>query len=389
MLNLLSWAAVEFTSIKGDILGPADRLIVLRKVDAWNNEHRQKGNEQRNQKLLSEKSIVLISSSLGIATANMADYEMYGAPDPSSQLATEYSQYKCLDQQISNSSGQKVHTVNFSNVAALISEDLLVAKEAVRLHGKPALIILAIAPRDFLDHYTAAYHRSRLAQILMTRQAEMVWDNSKSNHENLDVLMCKIWPYYSQRVEYRDLFVKIACESFDRSDSLFSATKRLGNSTSKQTVSPKLIDESKAKEDSRTEKPLVLSDEPASEDKLVKFDSDYRGRYLPIDSDRWKLEMESLKSFTQFCSEQKIPLLIVTMPITARNQKLLPADFLATHMKAVNEIATSSSSKFLNLMDDPRFIQSDFSDTVHLRSTGGIKLAKIISEEIQRQHLLP
>lgn len=392
ILNVISWAALEFTSIKSDILGPADRLIVLRKLDAWKNEQktsRQIITGSENTNLRSEKSIVFISSSLGIATANMADYELYGAPDPSSQLATEYSRYKCLDEQVRDRTALKTRTVNLSNVAALISEDLLVAKEAVRLHGRPSLIILAIAPRDFLDHYTAAYHRSRLAQILMTRQAEMVWDNNKSNHENLDVLMCKIWPYYSQRVEYRDLFVKIACECFDRSDSLFSATKRLSNPASKQTVISNLIGESKAKQHSRTEKPLVLSDDPASEDKLVKFDNDYRGRYLPIDLDRWKLEMESLKSFTQFCSEQKIPLLIVTMPITSRNQKLLPADFLATHMKAVNKIATSSSSKFLNLMDDSRFIQSDFSDTVHLRSTGGIKLAKIITEEIQRQHLLP
>jgi len=384
LFNVISWAAVEFTPIKTDILGPADRLIVLRKLDSWNSGH----TERQNNKALSEKSIVFISSSLGIAAANMADYEMYGAPDPFSQQATEYSKYKCLDQQISESSGQTTRTVNLSNVAALISEDLLVAKEAVRLHGKPSLMILAIAPRDFLDHYTAAYHRSRLAQILMTRQAATYWNTSKSIQENLDILICKIWPYYSQRVEYRDLLIKMACENFSRSESLFSATKRLENPAQKQTEPSKLEAPKADEKATQSTKPLVLTDDLASEDKLVKFDNDYRGRYLPIDSDRWKLEMESLRSFTQFCNEEKIPLLVVTMPITARNRNLLPPAFLAEHMKAVNEIAISSSTKFLNLMADERFVPSDFSDTVHLRSDGSKKLAKIISAEIQRLHLL-
>ncbi len=323
----------------------------------------------------------------------MADYQTFGAPEPYSQLAAEYSEYKCLDQQISESSGKPTRTVNLSNVAALISEDLLVAKEAVRLDGKPSLIILAIAPRDFLDHYTAAYHRSRLAQILITRQAGAYWNTSKSIQENLDTLICKIWPYYSQRVEYRDLLIKIACESFNRSESLFSATKRLENPS--QNPAPKQTETTKPEvpqEDEKatvSAKPLVLTDDLASEDKLVKFDNDYRGRYLPIDSDRWKLEMESLRSFIQFCNEEKIPLLVVTMPITARNRNILPPAFLAEHMKAVTEIATSSRTKFLNLMADERFAPSDFSDTVHLRSPGAIKLAKLISAEIQQQHLLP
>jgi lysophospholipase L1-like esterase len=51
--------------------------------------------------------------------------------------------------------------------------------------------------------------------------------------------------------------------------------------------------------------------------------------------------------------------------------------------------AATSSVNFLDLMADPRFTPADFSDTVHLRSDGSIKLAKIISAEIQQRRLLP
>jgi hypothetical protein len=388
LLNLITWSVAEFTPIKGAILGPADRLIVLRKLDAWNNEQINYRRSEKDQRL-KEESIIFISSSLGIAAANMADYEMYKTPNPLSQQATEYSQYRCLDQHIREMADTNTRTVNFSNVAAMISEDLLIAKEAVRLHGKPSLMILAIAPRDFLDHYTAAYHRSRLAQILISRQTGYIWDTNKSKQENLDAFVCKIWPYYSQRVEYRDLFIKIACESFNRSESLFSAATKLDKKSSNQEVKAVTVGPDETTNNSQSAKPLVLSDDLASEEKLIIFDNDYRGRYLPIDSDRWKHEIDSLKSLTQYCRDKKIPLLIVTMPITQRNQKLLPPDFLSAHTKAVSEIATSSSSRFLDLMADPRFTQSDFSDTVHLRSTGGIKLARIITDEIREQHLLP
>lgn len=380
LYTLVCMAAVELTPLKRDILGPSERLIVLRKIDNWYNS-------KKSPRTDAEKSIVFISSSLGIAAGNLADYKMYGKPSPDSPSTMDYSQFRCLDDQIAETSGQRTKTANFSNSAALISEDLLVAKEAVRLQGKPSLIILAIAPRDFLDHYTAAYHRSRLAQILLIRQAGPSWEMKKSIQENLDKLLCKAWTYYSQRVEFRDLAVAKACELFNRSATLFSAIESKATNESPKAP-PERTDEPSSQE-TPSLTPLILKDNVLPEQILVKFDNDYRGRYLPIDTDRWKLEMDSLSQFTQFCRENQIPLLVVAMPITERNRNLLPKDFLTKHMNLVNEKTKKTSTKFLNLMADHRFTSDDFSDTVHLRSTGAVKLTKIITDEIQQQHLLP
>ncbi len=377
MYTLICLFALKLTPLKKAILGPEERLTVLQKVDNWNTS----------RSIGTEKPIFFISSSLGAAAANHADYKIYGAPNPSSLNSMDYSQFKYLDRQIAEVCGQKTRTVNFSNSAALISEDLLVAKEAVRLQKKPSLIILAIAPRDFLDHYTAAYHRSRLAQILLTRQASSSWELDKSTQENLDKLLCKAWPYYSLRVEFRDLAVKKVCESFNRSVSLYYATKLQDKRKTKSVLEAEGLEPSKKESPSLT--PLILKDEVLPENILVKFDSDYRGRYLPLDAERWKQEMESFSQFTHFCREQNIPLLIVAMPLTERNLNLLPQDFLTKHIELITEIAQDPPTIFLNLMADTRFTPADFSDTVHLRSDGSIKLAKLISAEIQQQHLLP
>jgi hypothetical protein len=371
LLNLVSWSAAELTSLKIAILGPSERLIVLTKLDNWN---------KRPAVDRKESSIALISSSLGIAAANMADYKQYGLPDPSTPDAMQYSQFKTLDKMLEQKTGRKIRTTNFSNSAALISEDLLVAKEAVRLNAKPSLIVLAIAPRDFLDHFTATYHRSRLAQILISRQAP-IWQRDKTPQVNLDVLMSKIWPYYSQRVEYRDLAIQAVCQAFNRSANLFSATQKLVSQNPKTLETPPSETQP---EEAKAPVQLFLSDEVMSEEKLRKHELDYRGRYLPIDQDRWEKEINSLKQFTQFCHDQNIPLLIVAMPLTQRNRQLLPPEFLQKHMQAVQDLA-KSKAVLLNLMDDERFVKTDFSDTAHLRSDGGVKFAEILSDEIKKQ----
>jgi hypothetical protein len=376
-LNLVSWSAVEFTGLKIAILGPSERLTVLTKLDNWN----RKGAIDAK-----ESSIALVSSSLGIAAANMSDFKNYGSPVPFSEDAVKYSKYRALDQLLEKKVGKKTRTINFSNSASLVSEDFLIAKEAVRLQGKPSLIILAIAPRDFLDHFTPTYHRSRLAQILISRLAP-IWQQDKPPQVNLDVLMCKIWPYYSQRVEYRDLIIQAVCQAFNRPYSLYAATHKLQSLTQKNAEpapSERQTPEQKAPAT------LFLSDEVLPEENMRKQELDYRGRYLPIDKERWNQEINSLKQFTQFCQEQNIPLLIVAMPITQRNRNLLPPEFLQKHMQAVQDLS-KSKALLLNLMDDNRFGKTDFSDTVHLRTDGGVKFSEILSEEIEKHQsqLLP
>jgi len=374
ILNLLSWSAVEFTALKSAILGPSERLIVLTKLDCWNRKAATDANE---------RSIAFFGSSLGMAAATMADFKQYGSPDPLSPDAMKYSQYRTLDELLEKKIGKETRTINFSNSASLVSEDFLIAKEAVRLQGKPSLIILAIAPRDFLDHFTATYHRSRLAQILISRQAPL-WQPNKAPQGNLDTLMCKIWPYYSQRVEYRDLAIQTVSQTLNRPSNLYFAKHILESPTQKKSE-PSPSERQNSSQKARAA--LYLSDEILPEETLCKHELDYRGRYLPIDQERWDKEMYSLKQFTQFCHDQNIPLLVVAMPITQRNQKLLPPAFLKKHMQDVQELA-NSKAVVLNLMNDNRFGKTDFSDTVHLRSDGGVKLAEILSEEIKKQQAL-
>lgn len=398
LFNLISWYAVEYTDLRIDILGPSERLIVLRKLEEWS-----KPAQVAAQKASNTEPVVFISSSLGISAANLADHKKYGQPELKIENYLAYDKYRSLDDAIAKHTGKKTSTINFSNAASLVSEDLLIAREAVRLRGKPAVIVLGIAPRDFLDHYTNAYHRSRLAQILMARQVTDLWRFNKTAQENLDTNMAKIWPYYSQRVEHKDLAIKLACQRLNRSADLFSAVSRApaGDnqlspiapaeaSTSKEKTAPPAgngiieILFGKKKESASDAGVGTIRDTPPTEEILKKFDSDYRGRYLPLDMDRWTLEIKSLREFVEFANEKKIPLLIVGMPLSPRNRELIPAQFLQKHLKEVEEITTNQPYvRFINLLEDPQFLAEDYSDTVHLRSSGSLKLVEMIGADLK------
>ncbi|MFA6555614.1 MAG: hypothetical protein WCT03_04255, partial [Candidatus Obscuribacterales bacterium] len=63
----------------------------------------------------------------------------------------------------------------------------------------------------------------------------------------------------------------------------------------------------------------------------------------------------------------------------------LPAAFLKEYNTALKAATTGKPTvHFINLIDDPQFLISDYSDTVHLRSNGSKKLIEILIAEIKK-----
>lgn len=370
LLSAAASAATSIPALRHAVYGPEERLFVLSTLD-------------KNVKNISTaddaKSVVILSSSLGIYSAAMTDALKYNEPDLSKIDFMKYSKFKVLDDKFADIGKVKTRTLNLSNSAMMISEQALMLKELLRQGARPDLVILEIAPRDFLDHYTAAYHRSRLSQILMIRQSALAWDYKASAADNLNRLMAKIWGYYSQRVEFRDYLVQAACEYFDRASSLYGAQVRMAEAKTRDV--PVLQKEP----DVATEKPDATAgnarlgavvEAPPSAYVLKKSLSDYRGRYLPIDKDRWKLELEALDDFCKVANGSNVPVLIVGMPLPDINRELLPKGFVVEYKTSVQDtLRKFSNISYLDLFASPEFQLSDFIDTCHLRGLGGNKLA--------------
>lgn len=398
------WAATELTTFGQVLSGPTERLIALKKIDDWSREAAASKSKERPVMLLGSS---LIMSSSYLCDTKYSPEKISADRNQAEQEFLNYQYFKYLEHQLSAAEKKPVRVVNLANSASLISEDLLLVKESMSAAQKPALIIVGIAPRDFLDHYTAAYHRSRLAQILLSRQSSLAWNFQTSPQENLDRIFTKIWCFYSQRVEYKTALVKSACDFFNRSASLFDATKKqeqkAANITSAQgttakphekeqqvastaQASPNLTTKEKA---APVDMRGIYRDEIGSEPLLKRYDCDYRGRYLPLDRDRLALEKQSLEELVQFCKKNETPLVLISMPLTQRNFNLLPPEFRKEYFDFINSLNLQAPyGRLINITESLDFVQDDFVDTVHLRSSGGKKVADLVAREVASNHLL-
>ena len=66
---------------------------------------------------------------------------------------------------------------------------------------------------------------------------------------------------------------------------------------------------------------------------------EYNGRYFGISSRTIKTQLKFLELIVELCREQKIRLMIVNMPLTARNKNLLQEDFYHDYLNCLKEIA--------------------------------------------------
>lgn len=369
LVSAAASAATSNPALRQAVYGPEERLFVLSTLDVVKNASTTDD----------AKSVVILSSSLGIYSAAMTDALKYKEPDLSTIDFMKYSKFRVLDDKFAELGKVKTRTLNLSNSAMMISEQVLMLKELLRQGCKPDLVILEIAPRDFLDHYTAAYHRSRLSQILMIRQSPLSWDFGSSASDNLNRLLAKIWGYYSQRVEFRDYLVQAVCEYFDRASSLYGAQARMAEAKLRDVPVPMPeADADSEKPDSTAANARLgaVVEAPPSAYVLKKSLSDYRGRYLPIDNDRWTLEIAALEDFCQVARRASLPVLVVGMPLPEVNRSILPEKFAVEHrMKLRDTLKRFSNITYLDLYASTDFELSDFIDSCHLRGLGGGKLA--------------
>lgn len=368
------------------ILGPnqlKDRPPVLTKLDRYNEEHGLR------------PTIVLIGSSLAQFSSNLCDAHFYGRPDLNKEFAS-YSRFRYLDEAVSKASGNTtvVETANLANPGTMISEDFLILKEVLSKKNPPKAVVLEIGPRDFIDNMTPEPYRSRLSQVLSKRQEPFSWRRDRTLSENMDITAEKTSLFYSMRGEFHDCLVRIACDYLHHPASMYQASLlskmappqgALSAKSSKEqpaVPSGKSVSQEALKQVDKEMRFGHIDDRPGNEAFMAYSESEYKNRYLPINRKKWSAEAACLRQIVGYCASRKIPLVVVNMPLTERNLNILPADFKAEYEQTIKAILKpepgNSSLVFVDLRTDKRFVQNDFRDTVHMRSTGGAKLVDLI-----------
>jgi hypothetical protein len=116
--------------------------------------------------------------------------------------------------------------------------------------------------------------------------------------------------------------------------------------------------------------------------------AEYRQRYTPFRPRVFSTQSNYLDRFLKLTKDRGIKVVLVNMPITNENLKLLPPGVYDNYLNQVKHAATTSSASFIDLNKQGIFPAAEFADTVHLNGRGGMHFFKLACEQLIAQDCL-
>ncbi|MBX9667913.1 MAG: hypothetical protein K2X93_09860 [Candidatus Obscuribacterales bacterium] len=398
-------AVVLFVLLNVFLLGhlPEDKTVLTKEaIQNSANERKQEGDWvwwiTRNY-LVEEKNPDLVfmgSSQMGSALFACEASYLNEAIDTVVHRESRFAAHELKDRL-----GTEPTTFNLSIGGAMASDQFMLAKSLFNKAHKPQLVVIGVNPRDFID-------------------------NSMPSASASDP-----FHYLSPYVELGDLNQCAFPDAIGWMDwqlNHYVATKALGEKI--RTALPKAVlswlGESEAKTASLhtvSDKGEVLAQEgkttndneqPLTKDNLLKAiygstgnirpglwkviactwgafqdnTEEYRSRYRDSSPPIYSGQKRFFEQLLAYLKAEDVSVLVVGMPSLWPNRALLPDKFWAGFREYLATSTTKYGAAFIDLSDDARFDSKDYLDTVHLNSTGGTRLVKIVAEKISSEKKL-
>jgi hypothetical protein len=168
----------------------------------------------------------------------------------------------------------------------------------------------------------------------------------------VELFVCSASTVYEQRSHLKDIVVNGVCDWLHRDKDLWSANLAVR----------------------KTEK------------SMTRFDRDlanYQTRYVPPNFDRLKREAPALKKLADLCSKHGAKLVLINMPLSAPNKKLLDAKLYGEYKSA---LAGAGSASTVEVLDSDKwsdqFPREVFLDSAHLNRAGSKRLQELVAPAV-------
>ena len=262
-----------------------------------------------------------------------------------------HRQMSFFQEQLSKRLGHRVCVFSLGSPGQMISDSYVLTRALFPVK-KPKLVIATIAPRDFVDN---------------TLPCPASTDHFKffSNFLDLNAQAAAAYPDFFSRLgaEIERLPVKqtgkFRLNKFaEANESTYSNSEISRIGPGKSVVPAKAI--------------------PT----MVDNTAEYKERFRNPNSANYQAEMQFFNSWLAEMRKQGIEVVVVAMPTTESNRKLLPDSFWTMFRKDVAAVCQKNNSDWFDLSDSGLFTQVDYLDTVHLNAYGGIRLFPVLAERL-------
>jgi hypothetical protein len=318
-------------------------------------------------------NILMLGSSLLAATSS-ADFVRDSSKDCHISL-NFYTRSRTLDGLLNGLIHIPAKSFNMGIAACMVDEDRLLLEKALREGKKPKMLLLLLAPRDFLDNTHG--HVFKYLQSKRPFWEKLNCDGTPQQIFERAALSISI--IYARRGQYMQVLEQMVCGWLHRAPNLFYASR--GPGYWEDFSAPKFTLRHAARTDISASQTIGFT-ASAKSLALKKMLSYYRNAYLPLNHDRMTHELQSLNKLLDEATQNKILTVVVNMPRGSLNEALLPADFACTYKDMLRRTCQAHAVKFTDFQDNPEFSDEDYTDGVHLSPKGSAKFYTLLSTQL-------
>lgn len=313
--------------------------------------------------------IVILGSSLILAPSQrLGDiYEFASELDGQRETIVKSTHY---ERELKMLTGLNLSIKNLAIHGAMLTDQELITKELIAHGNAPKLLILTLAPRDFIDNilgrdldntpikrvFSFMARRKCLLPKELSLEAVGDWLDLHQKFTNL------------VRRKLGRALVESTCRITGRQENLWLAA----NQGTSQRVNT-LIAAPAGSPGARPEKNELLAEDI----------SHYRRRYLPPDEKRFTEQELALKALLTRATEAGIKVIIVEMPLTKENISILLPHQYRCFKESIQHLASLHSVSLVDFGDvKPTFDAADFIDSVHLSKRGAERFIPLFCKKV-------
>lgn len=294
---------------------------------------------------------------------------------------------------------------------AMMSDVYLITRQSLTVNGSPRTLIYGCAPRDFYDNnaptptstmiYRYLFPPTEIFSADACRYDSNVWSRfyfalggliyfTNHNHEIVEALTKSFAGYLNSlslapALGGKDLIGETKATEPCPIKVFQPATSAAASGTQAGGPSPTLGGVALGtcaggSSGTRAEAASASPRERAEHQRALEASlTEYRARYTNISQAGLGTQLAFAKPLIDLCKARSIKLVLVNMPLSEANRKLLPAQFYSQFNSRITELTKSNDIPLVDLSSSAEFTDSDFDDTVHLNAGGGAKfLQKVL-----------
>lgn len=315
--------------------------------------------------------ILMFGSSLMLSVTNCAEATYLGRPID----RTLHHRSHCLEDTLAKKGQAKVESYSFANGGQMASDAYAIEKALVDRHNRPKLIVWGVAPRDFVDSAFNGPLSSDTARYMNKIAGYPIIESThRSLTGYLEQFFMKISFLFQNRAD-------LVCVAHNLQRELRSVISSYGV-IRPSAIKRKQLELSQATADDVEIGDAIVLPINSYSEKLIDNTKEYRVRYNPFKPRTFNEQLFYLEKFLSFNRSFGINVALVNMPLTGINLALMPDGVYERYLSQMQKIAKGYGAAFIDLNNGDIFTQKEFSDSAHLNGLGGIKLARLVADQL-------